>query len=113
MIEARYNDGDSFYAEMNDDGSANIKLNNQEKYTFILPPDEDLLEKNEKIEDDKIIVNLRYKWDAIINIVYNSDYKIISINSHNTKLCFSNKEKTIRLEYNFGENPIKINKQKM
>jgi len=113
MIEAKYNDGDIFYAEVNDDGSAEIKLTNKETYTITLPPDEDLLEKNEKIEDDKIIVNLRYKWDAVINIVYNSDHKIVSFNSQNTKLCFSNKEKTISFEYNFGENPIKISKQKL
>jgi hypothetical protein len=113
MIETKYNDGDSVYTEMNDDGSVNIKLNNKETYTYVLFPDEDLLEKNEKIEDNKIIVSLRYKWDALINIVYNSDHKIISVNSQNTTLNISNKEKTVSFEYNFGENPIKINKRNL
>jgi len=91
------NTSNIFYAEVNADGSTEINLNNKETYTITLPPDEDLLEKNEKIEDDKITVNLRYKWDAIINIVYNSDHKIVSFNSQNTKLCFQIKKKPLVL----------------
>lgn len=112
MIDVAYNDGDSFYTELDESGFSKIKLNSGTSYKINLPPQEDLLERNEKRENEKLIVTLQYKWNAKVTLVYNMNQKLETFSSENSIISFSNKTKTIEVKYKFSENPLKYNYKK-
>jgi hypothetical protein len=101
MFEAKYNNGDIFYTEMSNNGNILTKIDSNETYTLILPPNEDLIEKNEKIISTKKIVSLYYKWDAKIHIEYNMNNEIEEIQFDHVKISISRNEKKVNIGYIF------------
>lgn len=110
MIETEYNDGTNFYAEMHkDEIQSKLDLSN---FKLVLPPDEDVLQKTESIETYGKVVSLKYKWNAFIQLKYNSDGKLFQLTSENIITSISNSEKSIFFRYKFEEDKaIKISRK--
>lgn len=101
FLETEYNDGTKLYAEIDENGNVQPVLDPNIKYTLVLPPDADILKKEELIDGAKRIVKIKYKWNGKIELRYDSQNKLKGFSSKNFLATISNEDKTIRIDYNF------------
>lgn len=101
FLETEYPDGTKLYAEIDEKGNVIPVLDPSIKYKLILPPDVDILKKEEFVEGATKLVKLKYKWNGKIELKYDSENKLKGFSCTNLSASISNKDETIKIEYNF------------
>lgn len=104
MVETQVKGGPVTYLELGS-LSSYVKLDPTIQYRLTLPPDSDLIKREERIENGQVILDLSYKWGASITLFRTPDNKIVNVQMKNFRLTIPKDSAELLLQFNFPDKP--------